>query len=497
VRKPPELAVRIGFNGLAQLAPVLVVLALTPLLLDRLGLDRFGIWSLTLVVLNTLRLLDGGIAASMARFFAIHAARADRIETGRLLAGALLALALLGAALTAVAFALAPSLVGLLDVPDALETEGAALLRWAPALAALALMGESAAALLVGNGRFQALAAAMWSSAAAYALGLVLLTQPDASLELLAVASAGRYVVLLGASVLLGARHAHFGWPLLPSLASAREVGAYAWRMQLSSLTGFVNTELDALVIAALLPVRYVGLYQIGLQVASAVRSLPLYAFAPLLTRLTMLFRREGRGATRAQFDELERRWMPAVSGYGLVAVAAVGFSVTIWLGDDYALSGGVAAVLLAGYTAHVVLTGMRTCYVRAVGRPGLETRCSTMWTALNLLLTVPLGLLGGVLGVVAATATAGIVASIYFVRLCRRAEELPFMLPAARVRWTILVAVVVTALGELALLQTGVGGTGGLALSAVPALLGWALVAAGLREQLTATFRPSPRLER
>jgi O-antigen/teichoic acid export membrane protein len=497
VRKPPELAVRIGFNGLAQLAPVLVVLGLTPLLLDRLGLDRFGLWSLTLVALNTLRLLDGGIAASMARFFAVHAARDDRAEAGRLLLAALLVLALLGAALTAVAFQIAPWIVGLLDVPAGLEADGAALLRWTPALAALALMAETAAALLVGNGRFQALAGAMWSSAIAYAVAIVVVVQPDAALELLALASAARYGVLLGASLALGARHVAFGWPLLPSLASAREVGAYASRMQLSALTGFVNTEFDALVIAALLPVRYVGLYQIGLQVASAVRSPPLYAFAPLLTRLTMLFRREGREATRAEFERLERRWLPAVSGYGLVGIAAVGFSVTIWLGDRYALSGGVAVLLLTGYTVHVALTGMRTCYVRAVGRPGLETRCSAMWTALNLMLTVPLGLLAGVLGVVAATAAGGIVASVYFVRLCRRAEAIPLIRPSARVGWTVAAAVALTAAGELALLQTGASGAVGLVLSGVPALVGWALVAAGLRDQLTAGLRPSPGLER
>jgi O-antigen/teichoic acid export membrane protein len=497
VTKPPELALRVGFNGLAQLAPVIVALALTPLLLDRLGLDRFGIWSLTLVLLNTLRLLDGGIAASMARFFAVHAARDDRVETGRLLVGALLFLGLLGAVLTAVAFQLAPWVVGLLEIPDRLEAEGAALLRWAPALAALALMSESTAAVLVGNGRFQALAGAMWSSAAAWAVAIVVLVQPDASLEVLALAAAARYAVLLGSSLVLAGRHAEFRRPFVPSLASAREVGSYAWRMQLSALTGFVNSELDALVIAAFLPVRYVGLYQIGMQVASAVRSLPLYAFAPLLTRLTTLFRREGRDATRAEFVRLERRWLPMVSGYGLVAVAAVGFSVAIWLGERYALSGEVAAVLLAGYTVHVVLTGMRTCYVRAVGRPGLETRCSTMWTAINLVLTVPLVLLAGVLGVVAATAFAGMVASVYFVDLCRRTEALPLLLPAARWWWTIAAAMCVTVAGEILLLQTGLGGFLGLALSGIPALAGWALLAAGMREQLGGRFRPSPSLER
>ena len=497
MRKPPELAVRVGFNGLAQLAPVIVVLALTPLLLDRLGLDRFGIWSLTVVALNTLRMLDGGIAASMARFFAVHAARDDRVEAGRLLIGALTVLGLLGVALTAVAFQLAPSLVGLLHFPDRLEDDGAALLRWAPALAALALMAESAAAVLVGNGRFQALAGAMWSSAAAYALAIVVLVQPDAPLELLAVASALRYMLLLASSLVLGSRHLVVRWPLFPSRASAREVGGYAVRMQLSALTGFANTELDALVIAAFLPVRYVGLYQIGMQVASAVRSLPLFAFAPVLTRLTTLCRREGRSAARAEFERLERRWLPGAGGYGLVGVAAIGFSVAIWLGDRYTLSGVVAAVLLFGYTVHVALTGMRTCYVRAVGRPGLETRCSTMWTVVNLVLTVPLVLLAGVVGVVSATAVGGVIASVYFVALCRRTEALPLIVPGGRWWATVLVAGATTVAGELVLLQLGVRGFLGLLLSGIPAATGWALVAAGMRDQLRSRFRPSPSLER
>ena len=41
VASPPDFAVRIGFNGVAQLAPVIVLLALTPLLLSRLGLDFY------------------------------------------------------------------------------------------------------------------------------------------------------------------------------------------------------------------------------------------------------------------------------------------------------------------------------------------------------------------------------------------------------------------------------------------------------------------------
>lgn len=482
VARPPEFAVRVGFNGLAQLAPVVVVLAITPLLLSRLGLDRFGIWSLALVVLNTLRLLDGGIAASMARFYAIHAAKDERLDAGRLLVGSLLFLGFVGLAFTLVMYPLAPAIVDRLDIPANLEGEATVVLRWVPALAALALMGESTSALLVGHGRFRTLAATMWTSAGAFAVAVVVLVQPGAHLEALMVATALRFVVLMVANVLFAAVHVSIRWPFLPSLATAREVGQYSTWMQLSAATGFVNSQLDGLVIAAVLPVRYVGLYQIGLQVSAALRSLPLFAFPPVLTRLTTIFRLRGRDETAAEFDRVERRWLPAVLGYGVVAVAAVGFAVPVWLGDRYAVSGAVAAVLLAGYTVHVGLTGMRTCYVRAVGRPGLETRCSTAWTVVNLALTVPAVLLFEVVGVVAATAVAGMVASIYFVSLCRRQERLHIELPDRR--WWVLAAtaIALTVAGELAILSTGFHGFLALALTGVPALVGWAIIAGGLR---------------
>jgi O-antigen/teichoic acid export membrane protein len=482
VDRPPELLVRVGFNGIAQLAPVVVVLAITPLLLSRLGLDRFGIWSLALVVLNTLRLVDGGIAGSLGRFYATHAARDERVEAGRLLLGSSLALVAIGAVFTLIMYPLAPTLADLLHVPSGLDGEAVVVFRSVPALASLALLGEATSALLVGNGRFRALAGTMWGSSAVFAIAVVVLVQPGPYLGALMAATALRFGVLIAANLWLGAAHVRIRRPLLPPRATVREVAGYSSWMQLSALTGFVNSELDAIVIAALLPVRFVGLYQIGVQVASAVRSLPLYAFPPLLTRLTTIFRLHGRDQTAAAFERWEMRWSPAVLSYGLVGVSAIGFAVPIWLGERYGLSGVVGAILLTGYTVHVALTGMRTCYVRAVGRPALETRCSTMWTVVNAILTVPLALLFGVQGVVSATASAGIVASVYFVLLCRRKERLPIVVPDTRWWLIAALAVGVTLAGELAILTTNLEGFGALALSGLPALAGWAIVGAGQR---------------
>jgi O-antigen/teichoic acid export membrane protein len=481
--RPPELAIRIGFNGLAQLAPVVIAFALTPLLLSRLGLDRFGIWSLALVILATLTALDGGVSASLTRFFAIYAARADRAATGRLLLGSLLLFLLLGLGLTLAVFPIAPAIAGLLDVPKGLNGEAIVVLRWLPPLTALALMAASASALLEGNGQFRALAATMWAASGTFAVAVIVLVQPGAHLRALMVATGVRYVVQIVAGLVFAARNVSIQRPLLPSHDTVREFRRHASWMQLTALTGFVTVQMDAFVIAAVLPIRYVGLYGIGMQAATAARSVPLYAFAPMLTRLAMTFRGGGREATAAEFERLERRWLPAVLAYGAVAVAAIGFSIPVWLGDGYVLSGVVATILLAGYMVHVGLTGVRTCYARAVGRPGLETRYALVWTVGNAVLTIPLALVGGVVGVVTATAVTALMASVYFVALCRRTERLRVIVPGRRWWRFAVVAVGITVAGEIAVVQTGLHGFFPLALTGLPALVGLAIVAAGLRQ--------------
>jgi O-antigen/teichoic acid export membrane protein len=156
-----------------------------------------------------------------------------------------------------------------------------------------------------------------------------------------------------------------------------------------------------------------------------------------------------------------------------VVAVTAIGFTVPVWLGDGYVLSGLTAAILLTGFIIHVGFTGMRTCYVRAIGRPGLEARYSTAWTICNAFFTVPLALMAGMLGVVGATAGTGVLASVYFVGLCRRRERLPVILPDGR--WWLVAAVAgcLTFAGELAVLRSGVHGFVGFALTAIPAAAG------------------------
>ncbi|MET7484932.1 oligosaccharide flippase family protein [Streptomyces sp. NPDC005538] len=467
-----------GYSALAQVAPLLTNLALTPYLIHHLGLDRFGVWSLILVLLTTLTVLDGGVGASLQRFFACHGARGDPEGTGRLVIGSMTVFVGLGALISGIGLAVAPTAVDLLDLPSHLRGEAEELFLYLGPLVTAAMGSNAATALLQAHGRFRSLAGVSLGSCAAYGAAVVLLVGPDGSLGTLAAVSVGRYLLLLVCGLCVGARHVRLRRPLLPDADARREFFGYALRMQLSGLTVFLNGQIDAFVIAALLPVRYVGIYAAGYQAATALRSLPLYAFPPIFTRMTVVYARRGLAGAVEEFHAVEARWLPVVLTYGAVTTATVAFAVQVWLGTDLALSGVVAAVLMAGYAAQVAFTGIRTAFVRATGRPGLETRYCWFATVVNLALTVPLTLQFGVVGVVLATAIGYTAGAVRFVFLCRRLADLrEARLPK---RWATATAlgVITGVVGELPILNAGWHGLLPLTLAGLPVLAALACAA-------------------
>ncbi|MGH1553677.1 hypothetical protein ACRAWF_21985 [Streptomyces sp. L7] len=158
------------------------------------------------------------------------------------------------------------------------------------------------------NARFRALAGVSGGSCLVYAAAVTTLVRDGRDLPLLAVLAAGRYLLMTVGGLCAGARHPHPAAPAAPA-AERRDFGSYAVRMQLSGFTVFLNGEIDALVVAALLPVRYVGVYAAGYQAAMALRSVPLFAFPPILTRMTLVFARYGLPGAVREFHALQACW--------------------------------------------------------------------------------------------------------------------------------------------------------------------------------------------
>jgi len=484
----------VGFNGAAQVMPLLTMFALTPYLIRTLGLDGFGVWSLLSAFLATLMMLDGGVGASLSRFFALRRAAASKGDIGRLITGSLLLFLVLGVAVSGLGVGLAPLLVSHLKIPQGLRHDSVTVLRSLGPLLFLALATDSATSLLQACDRFRALAGATLISCLVYAVGVLALVRDGHALLMLVVVTAVRYVVLLVVALFLAKGEVEWASPIVPGRALRREFFRYALPMQASALTAIFNGETDALVIGALLPIRYVGLYAVANQAATALRSFPLYAFPPILVRMTTAYHEDGLAGAVDEFHRLQRRWLAGVLGYGAVATAAVSFGIEAWLGYGYRTSGVMAVVLTGAYTVQVAATGIRTCFVRAVGRPGLETRYSLAAMGVNVALTIPFALLFGAVGVVTATALGLVLGSLYFIRLCRQVAALNEQLPSSRWLLATATAAAVTVLGELVVRRIDLHGGPALVLAGLPALVGLALtiVVGGEHLHLAELRRPA-----
>ena len=83
--------------------------------------------------------------------------------------------------------------------------------------------------------------------------------------------------------------------------------------------------------------------------------------------------------------------------------MASAYFGILAWLGPRFSLSGWICIVLIAG-SSMALVTSLIGSYANAVGKAGALARYGIVSMVVNIVLTVPMVLLGS-LGVVAATA--------------------------------------------------------------------------------------------
>jgi O-antigen/teichoic acid export membrane protein len=484
----PALAKRAGWNTIGQLAPQAALLLLTPYILHRIGIDRYGVWALAWVLITFVTNLDGGISASLGWFFSLHRERNDDAAALRL---AITTIGFFGAVASLLILALTRFMGTLLlhtHVPDQLRAEVIGLRFLVGSLLALAVVGGVGNAILQAHDRFHTLALISLARTALNSFLVVAFLQRGGGLRGVFGAAVWAQGVTLVLTFFAAGRCIRWSRPGLMSRSEIRALAAYGSRMQVSSFALLANVELDALLIGVLLPVRVVGLYAIGERVAGAVRMIPVYALTPVFTRLARRFAAGGIPAAIAEYRQLNSIWMTAIAGYISIALVTLPFGVHAWLGPSYMTAGVAALVILIGYGVNLV-TGVAAVLARAVGMPGIESKYGIICTAVNVVLTIPGGIIFGLWGIIGATAIGSVIGSVYLFRILRLRVglELGSAFTGAR---PIEAAAMTTAalLGEIIILPVLPTGAGGLVLASLPAAV--ALTGYGLLTRKGATRR-------
>lgn len=416
-----------SYLTLAQLAPLVVNLVLTPFIILNLGRQAYGLWLVATAFIFFVGQVDGGIGRSVLRYFSRFAGAGGdlgRRDAGRytrtltLLVFGLCTLFLLPL------FFLAGTIVDFFHAPPELRDGMLVFLRVSLVTIAVALWRNVLTAILNAH-RFYALTSITHlASYAAYAISAFVTLRAGLGLYGMAIAAGLQAlvatVVIVPAAMRLVTLRGVGGM----TRAEIREFFSVAWKLQISGLLSSLSLQGATLIVGRAAP-RQMPDFGPGATFAQQLRLLPMNAVRPIQSSLGATIGREGSDAGRASFVRLQRVWVILITGWVAVGAPASLYGVTTWLPLESQFAGQVSAVLLVSHLL-ALLPAVLSQWSMLEGHPEPQMWAAIVLTVLALTFASAVVGIWGAMGVTVGMLVAQLIAFVVQVTLAARRGILP-----------------------------------------------------------------------
>jgi O-antigen/teichoic acid export membrane protein len=277
----------------------------------------------------------------------------------------------------------------------------------------------------------------------------------------------------------------------------------FSAKLQPSVWAWLINSQSDKVVMGLIASTATLGQLGIASQVADAGRLVAGAALAPIISSLAVAFAAADPERLRRHFAWTHRLWLETIGGGTIIGLGVLYPLLLAWLGEGYG-EAALFGAFLVGAMGFALLGGTAVAYLRALGRPGIESRYGLIMVGLNVVFTVVLAVAFGPLGVVGGTLAAYALAAGWLLR--RFALEAPETVrPRARdaIRPGLLALAAgafagaaglgVNAVAPRGLALAGVAAAAGLAFAGyLSAVTGRPLTPRGMRALMAALRQPA-----
>jgi O-antigen/teichoic acid export membrane protein len=395
---------------------------IAPLMISRLGLDKFGVWAVTGAFASYAGLLDLGVGRSLIRFVATFDAegRPQRIaECVGLGMITVTAVGLVAAALVMAFATLLADQVGVLTDEQMRAVGLASVAIWS-------LNGYQGVLNSVGLGKRQMIPPNVATSIGlcfnfAFSVAALL---ASTSLVVYAFANAAAAVVALLPAYLAMRRLAPRPSFAIPSRQLVREVLGFSVKDQIGWLADLVNFQTDKIVIALAVDIRAAATYEIASRVVMGVRSMALMTISAMVPTAAARIVAEGHGVVASMYRHYTLRSCGIAFPLFVLTSAVAPFLLVAWLGEAPGDSALLVPFLTLAFMFNIS-TGVGSTIALAAGHPGVVSVNAVIIAVLNIAFTVALAPLFGIWGVVGGTFLALTIGSIRFTRRFLRLFEL------------------------------------------------------------------------
>jgi O-antigen/teichoic acid export membrane protein len=416
------------WNAAGRGLPLLLALALTPILVHQMGIERWGLFTLALALVGVFGVFDLGVGAALTRALSARIGAGEQAGAAALASAAITALALVSCAIAALAFAGVPLLVErVLNTPPELQAEAVAAFRLLCLAAPLVVVNAALWGALAAYQRFRAANLVSIPVSTFYYLGPVLVLAVWQSLV-------GVILVLLAARLAntiaylwLARRDLPGLGPALPRLALVGPLVRMGGWMSASGILTQALLYADRFLIGALLTLSAVAFYATPLDLVMRMWILPVAVSQALLPAMASAYLTHAV-ATAGLLRRGALLMLAAVLPACLLLVAAGPWLLRLWLGAAFAEGGGAVLQILAVGIFFSCAAFAPGALLDAIGRPDINAKWQLAQAALFLPLSALLLLRFGIEGAAAAWAArcaADVAGRLWFVaRLYPAAAE-------------------------------------------------------------------------
>lgn len=398
------------WNALGRGIPLLIALAITPVLVHLLGTERWGLFTLALAMVGIFGVFDLGLGMALTRAVSEAIGEGRGRDAPAVVGATLYALLGLSAVMAALAWGFMPILIGrVLIVPPGLEAEALAAFRVLAAAAPLVVLNAALWGVLAAWQRFRAANLVNMPVSVFYYLGPVIAL-------LLWDSLVGVMLALVAVRLASGLAYAALAWKDVPGLGLARPRFALlrpllrqgGW-MSLSGALTQVLLYADRFLIGALIGLTAVAFYATPLDLVMRMWILPVAVAQTLMPAIASSYR-----AAPERTALLLRRGALIVAGLALpaclVLVALAEWLLWLWLGTEFAQGGGMVLRILGAGIFFSCLAFVPGTLLDAIGRPEVTATFSLVQAAvflpLGALLLVLIGIEGAAIAWAARAAT-------------------------------------------------------------------------------------------
>ncbi|MBN1872457.1 MAG: flippase [Candidatus Omnitrophica bacterium] len=410
------------FNIIGRLWGMIVLFLLTPYVVGKIGIERYGVWAIIGAFTGYFGLLDFGLKNSFKKYIAEFNAKDDRETVNKIINTGFVFYALLSLILIASSYVFIKPIIGFFNIPSHLYEETAFVFFLGIVLFGVINTLNPFESVQIGLQRFDINNILSIICMTLSAFGTIFFLEAGYGLTGLMLNNVIIAAIRGAISFIIAFRiYPYFRFnPIKFDAGIFKKLFDFGYKMQITSVANIFAHQTDKVLITYFLSVSLVSFYHLGCSIIHYLMVIPNLLSSALMPAFSDV---EARGQ-REKLISIHNRCTKYIS---FVVVPMFVFAIVIsdhfmkmWMGPGYETSGYVIRILAVGWLFNALaVVSVSTCM--AINKPHFMSISAAIMVCVNVFLSIILIKLFGFYGSPWGTTFAVGIGTMIFIVLLHR----------------------------------------------------------------------------